>query len=113
MSSQKKSIMSKFGDKIRMLRENNSMFLRELASEIKIDQALLSKIERGERIATKKQAISIADFFEVNREEFLSQWLGEKIAYELKDEELASEALKVAEVEIEYYKKTTQEANHV
>jgi len=43
MSSQKKSIMSKFGDKIRTLRESKSMLLRELASEIKIDQALLSK----------------------------------------------------------------------
>lgn len=105
--------MSKFGDKIRALRESKSMLLRELASEIKIDQALLSKIERGERIATKKQAISIADFFKVNREEFLSQWLGEKIAYELKDEELAIEALKVAEEEIEYYKKIKKEANNV
>lgn len=113
MSSQNKSIMAKFGDKIRTLRENNSLLLRELASEIKIDQALLSKIERGERIATKKQAISIADFFKVNREVFLSQWLGEKIAYELKDEELASEALKVAEEEIEYYKNIKKGANHV
>jgi len=39
--------------------------------------------------------------------------LGEKIAYELKDEELASEALKVAEEEIEYYKKNKSKANHV
>lgn len=113
MSSQKYSRMSKFGEKIRKLREINNMLLRQLASEIKIDQALLSKIERGERIATKKQAISIADFFKVNREEFLSQWLGEKIAYELKDEELASEALKVAEEEIEYYRKSKKETNHV
>lgn len=105
--------MSKFGDKIRTLREYNNMLLRELAAEIKIDQALLSKIERGERIATKKQAISIADFFKVNREAFLSQWLGEKIAYELKDEDLASEALKVAEGEIEYYKKNKKEVKYV
>jgi transcriptional regulator with XRE-family HTH domain len=105
--------MSKFGDKIRTLRESNNMLLRELASEIKIDQALLSKIERGERIATKKQAIAISDFFKLNRDEFLSQWLGEKIAFDLKDEDLAIEALKVAEEEIEYYKKSNREANHV
>lgn len=113
MSSQKHTTMSKFGEKIRELRECNNLLLRELASEIKIDQALLSKIERGNRIATKKQALLIAGFFNVNREEFLSQWLGEKIAYELKDEELASEALKVAEEELEYYKKTKKETNHV
>lgn len=113
MSSQNNSFMSKFGDKIRKLRENDNLLLRELASEIKVDQALLSKIERGERIATKKQAISIANYFKVNQEEFLSQWLGEKIAYDLKDEELASEALKVAEEEINYYKKYGKEINHV
>lgn len=113
MSSQKYSKMSKFGEKIRKLRESNNLLLRELASEIKIDQALLSKIERGERIATKKQAFIIADYFNVEREEFISQWLGEKIAYELKDEDLASEALKVAEEEIKYYKKSGKELNHV
>lgn len=105
--------MSKFGEKIRKLRETDGMLLRELASEIKIDQALLSKIERGERIATKKQAILIANFFKVNKQEFLSQWLGDKIASELKEEDLASEALKVAEEEIAYYKKLKKEDNHV
>lgn len=105
--------MSKFGEKIRKLREENGMLLRELASEIKIDQALLSKIERGERVATKKQAVSLADFFKLNKQEFLSHWLGDKIAYEIKDEDIASEALKVAEEEVEYYKKSKKEANHV
>lgn len=105
--------MSKFGKKIRNLRGHDNLLLRELASEIKIDQALLSKIERGERIATKKQAISIADYFKINREEFISQWLGEKIAYELKDEELASKALKVAEEVIRYSRKSGKEIYHV
>ena len=105
--------MSKFGDRTRKLRESNHLLLRELASEIQIDQALLSKIERGERIATKKQAVSIVGFFNLDRKEFLSQWLGEKIAYDLKDEELASEALKVAEEEIEYYRESKKESNHV
>lgn len=106
-------MMSKFGEKIRNLRESNGMLLRELASEIKIDQALLSKIERGERVATKKQAVSLAEFFKVNMQEFLSQWLGDKIAYEIKDEDIASEALKVAETEVAYYKNSKKEANHV
>lgn len=107
MSSQNISIMRKIGESIRKLREQNNLLLRELASEIKIDQALLSKIESGKRIATKNQIIALADFFNVNKEEFISQWLGEKIAYELKDEDLASKALRVAEEEIKYYKRET------
>jgi transcriptional regulator with XRE-family HTH domain len=113
MSSQNNATMSEFGDTIRKLREQQELLLRELASEIKIDQALLSKIERGERIATRKQAISIAEFFNVSREEFLSQWLGEKIANDLKDEELASKALKVAENVINYQRRSEKIIKHV
>lgn len=105
--------MIKIGEKIRKLREKNHLLLRELASGIKIDLALLSKIERGERIATRKQIISIADFFNIDQSEFLSQWLGEKIAYEIKDEDVASEALKVAEEEIKYYNKSGKELKYV
>lgn len=80
--------------------------MREVAAAIEIDQALMSKIERGERIATKNQVIALAGFFEINKKELLSLWLGEKIAYEIKDENIANEALKVAEETIQYLKKT-------
>ncbi len=105
--------MSIFGDKVRKLRESNGMLLRELASEIKIDQALLSKIERGERIATKKQAVLLAEFFQINEQEFLSQWLGDKIAYEIRDEDIASVALKIAEKEVAFYRKFKRKVCHV
>ncbi len=105
--------MPRFGEKIRFLREEKSLLLREVASEIQIDQALLSKIERGERVATKRQAISLIDFFQVNRSEFLSLWLGDKIAYEIKDEDIACDALKAAEEELAYYKRLKRKADHV
>lgn len=105
--------MVKVGKKIRELRENNNMLLRELAAIINVDIALLSKIERGERIATKKQIILIAKHFGIDQNEFLSRWLGEKIAYEIKDEDIASDALKIAEQEIEYYNNTRNEVRYV
>lgn len=98
--------MKGFGQKIRNLRESKKLLLREVAAAIEIDQALMSKIERGERIATKNQVIALAGFFEINKKELLSLWLGEKIAYEIKDENIANEALKVAEETIQYLKKT-------
>ena len=98
---------------IRDLRVKNNLLLRELADELKIDVALLSKIERGERTATKKQVISLANYFNLNQNEFLSQWLGEKIAYEIKDEEIACQALKIAEQEINYYNKSGKELKYV
>ena len=40
-----------FGEYIREIREEQQLLLREVASQMNIDTALLSKIERGTRIA--------------------------------------------------------------
>lgn len=55
--------MYSFGQKIRSLRESQGLLLRQVAAAIEIDQALLSKIERGERIATKNQVIASSKLF--------------------------------------------------
>jgi len=107
------STMNILGNKIRSIRGNQKLLLREVSSAIKIDQALLSKIERGERIATKSQVIALADFFEIDQRELLILWLGEKIAYEIKDEDIANDALKVAEEVIHYLKIGKEKLAHV
>jgi len=105
--------MSALGPKIRSFRESQKLLLRQVAAVIEIDQALLSKIERGERIATKNQIIALANFFEINERELLTLWLGEKIAYEIKDEDVADDALKVAEETIQYLKNLKGKFSHV
>ena len=105
--------MSALGQKIRNLRESQELLLRQVAAAIEIDQALLSKIERGERIATKNQIIALASFFEIDERELLTFWLGEKIAYEIKDEDIANDALKVAEETIQYLQNPKGKIAHV
>lgn len=80
------------------------MLLRQLAALIDIDSAILSKIERGERKAKKEQIIKIANILEINQNELLIQYLSEKIAYDLINEDIAKETLKVAEEKVEYLK---------
>jgi HTH-type transcriptional regulator, competence development regulator len=43
--------MNKFGAIIRKSREEKKLLLREVAAHLEIDQAVLSKIERGKRKA--------------------------------------------------------------
>ena len=105
--------MNNLGQKIRKNRESHGLLLRQVASIIEIDQALLSKIERGERMATKNQIIALANFFKINECELLTLWLGEKIAYEIKDEENANDALKAAEEAIQYFRNTKDKLTHV
>ena len=94
--------MLTIGKQIRKLREDKGLPLRKVAAELDIDQSILSKIERGERKATKGQIVQIAKIFNVDEKEMLINYLSDKVLYELIDEELAAEVLQVAEKKIEY-----------
>ena len=87
---------------IRTLREKEGYPLRKVAAFLDIDQAILSKIERGQRKLTKKQVIKLADFFNYSEKEMLIAFLSDRILYEIGDDAYAKEALKVAEEKIEY-----------
>jgi transcriptional regulator with XRE-family HTH domain len=97
--------MKPVGEIIRQKREEKGWLLRHLAAKIDIDQALLSKIERGERRASKEQIEKLACELGLNKEELMLQFLSENIAYEIADEENALEVLQVAEGKVEYLRK--------
>lgn len=94
--------MQNIGELIRTLRKNEGYPLRKVAAFLGIDQAVLSKIERGQRKFTKEQVIKLSDFFNYNEKEMLITFLSDRILYEVQEEEYAREALKVAEEKIEY-----------
>ncbi len=94
--------MQNIGELIRTLREKEGYPLRKVAAFLDIDQAILSKIERGKRKLNKEQVIKLADFFNYNEKEMLITFLSDKIIYEVENEDYAKEALKVAEEKIEY-----------
>ncbi len=96
--------MKNIGQSIRRLREANGEPLRKVAAYLDIDQAILSKIERGKRKAKKSHIIKLAKYFKVDKEELLVNWLSSRILYELQEEELAEKALKLAEEQISYLK---------
>lgn len=95
-------ILKNIANLIRDLREKNGLLLRQVAAEIAIDQALLSKIERGERMPTKEQVLRLAKFYGANSDEFLVAFLSDKLVYELKDEDVALKAVQAAEKKIVY-----------
>ncbi len=94
--------MESLGDTIRKLREDKELPLRIVSEYLDIDQAILSKIERGQRKATREQVVKLAEYFEVNKNDLLVAWLSDKLAYEVQDEALALQAMKVAEEKVKY-----------
>jgi len=55
--------MGSLGTSIRKLRSELKMPLRTVAAFLQIDQALLSRIERGQRKATRQQVQKLSEFF--------------------------------------------------
>lgn len=105
MSKQKCSnTVLSIGEHIRKLREERKLPLRKVAAQLDIDQSILSKIERGERKVSKELILQIARIFSVEEKELVINYLSDKVLYDLKDEDLANEALKVAEKKIRYLK---------
>ncbi len=89
--------MQNLGNVIRKLRDDRKLPLKIVALSINIDQAILSKIERGQRNATRDQVIKLSDYFKANQNELLTIWLSEKLVLEVRGEDIALSALKQAE----------------
>ena len=94
--------MKSLGECIRQVRTDKGLPLRTVASYLGMDQAILNKIERGQRRATREQVLKLADYFNIEADDLLVAWISDKVLYEVDNEELASEALKVAEDRIAY-----------
>ena len=97
--------MQSIGELVRSLREKEGYPLQKLAAFLDIDQAVLSKIECGQRRLTKEQVIKLADFFNYNEKEMLVTFFSDQIIHEIGNGEYAKDALKVAREKIEYLKK--------
>ena len=80
--------MESLGDTIRNLREDKQLPLRVVSAYLDIDQAILSKIERGQRKATREQVIKLAEYFKVKEEDLLIAWLSDKLVYEVAEEKI-------------------------
>lgn len=86
--------MNSLGQRIRELREKRGVLLRQLAAFVEVDTALISKLERGERRATREQILKIAEFLRVQENDLIKLWLADKIMDSLEDESNSIEVLR-------------------
>ena len=94
--------MDSLGKMISKLREDNEQPLRTIAAYLNIDPAILSKIERGQQKPTREQVVKLAEYFKIEENDLLIAWLSDKVVYELEGEEVALQALQMAEEKVAY-----------
>ena len=93
-----------FGETIKDIRKNEELTLKEVANKLKIDTSLLSKIEKNQRRPSKQFIKDFSDIFHLSERELTISFLSDSIVYSIQEEEVAQEALKVAESKMDYLK---------
>ncbi|MDR3327918.1 MAG: helix-turn-helix domain-containing protein, partial [Prevotellaceae bacterium] len=93
--------MKNIGEILRELRESKDLPLRTVAAFLDIDQAILSRIERGQRKASREQIVKLAEYFNVDENELLIAWLADQVtAVVADDKKIADKVLNIAKEQI-------------
>ena len=101
--------MMNFAKMIKNARIEQGWTLASLATSMTIDSAIISKVERGLRRATRGQVGQFIEVLHLSEKDAFTAWLSDKILAELKDEQFAMEAFIVAEKEVKYLRKQQKE----
>ena len=95
-----------FGEYIRLLRTENGMTLTQLAAQLDMDSANLSKIENNKREFDEKRLEKLATFFNLNAQELRDELFSEKFANKIYSNCCSEKALELAEQKVKYLKQT-------
>ena len=88
--------MEKLGQELRKIRESKNILLRQVASYLEIDTAMISKIERGERNLNRNQVIRLAEYYGVSQDKFLTLWVCDKVLNSVENEPFAIKGMQKA-----------------
>jgi transcriptional regulator with XRE-family HTH domain len=84
------------GAKLKELREMNGYVQRQIAAELEVDTAYISKVENDEKPLSKSHLKKIAKLFKVAEKELVVIWLADKILNTIHDDENKEKALQLA-----------------
>jgi transcriptional regulator with XRE-family HTH domain len=85
------------GGKLRELREAKGLVQRQVAAELQVDTAYISKMESNEKPVSRRHIKKLSLLLEVNEQDLYTHWLADKVYSIVKGEALAYEAMQVAE----------------
>ena len=88
--------MKKLGQELRKIRESKNILLRQVASYLEIDTAMISKMERGERRLNRQQVMKLAEYYNENEEKLLTLWVCDKVLDVVENEPFAKKGMQKA-----------------
>ncbi len=94
--------METFGEYIRLLRNRKKMTITQLAAQLDLDSANLSRIENNKRVFDEKRLPKLAVIFDLNLNELREEYLTDRLAQKIYETNCTKQLLKVAEKKAEY-----------
>jgi HTH-type transcriptional regulator, competence development regulator len=91
-----------FGGYVKRLRTENNLTLTQLAAQLDMDSANLSKVENGRRDFDEKRLDKLADFFKLNIDKLKTEFFSDFIAKKIYQTKCCDETLALAEEKIKY-----------
>lgn len=98
-----------FGELIRHCREEHHLPLRKVAAVLDVDTSTLAKMEKNLRSPNREHIEKLAALFGLNTEALLVAYLSDRIVYQLVEESISEQVLRVAEEKINYIRSQNTE----
>ena len=81
------------GEKLKELRESKGLLQRQVAAELELDTAYISKMENNDKPVSKSHLKALAKVYELSESELMPYWLGEKVLNVLENNEHSIQAI--------------------
>ena len=85
------------GEKIKELREAKGLVQRQVAAELEVDTAYISKMESNEKPVSRQHLKKLSLLLDISEEELNTLWLADKLLDVVKDEPSALKSLVVVQ----------------
>lgn len=95
-----------FGEYIRLLRTEKGLTLTQLAAQLNMDSANLSKIENSKREFDEKRLENLASIFKLDLKMLKDEFFSEKFAKKIYENCCSENALELAEQKVRYLKQS-------
>lgn len=83
------------GEKLKELREAKGLVQRQVAAELEVDTAYISKMENSEKPVNRLHIKKLAKIYGVTEKDLLPIWLADKISLTIDENPYGIEALKL------------------
>jgi|JI61114DRNA_FD_contig_31_4170657_length_1212_multi_2_in_0_out_0_2 transcriptional regulator with XRE-family HTH domain len=88
------------GGKLKELREAKGLVQRQVAAELSVDTAYISKMESNDKPVSRNHLKKLALLYGIKEQYLLTFWLASKVFELIEKEEVALEALTIAKAEL-------------